>query len=75
MTQLIPIFIDGKRWIQLGQLPAKQAIRFKNWLPKNRIKNLRIGGMEVKDCVDFASYDYWFRNYKISSSDSLTSDF
>jgi len=75
MTKLIPIFIDGKRWIQLGQLPLNQAKRFRNWLPKSKVKNLRMGEMVLNDCVDFTCYNYWFRNYQISSTDSPTSDF
>ncbi|MGM0944033.1 MAG: hypothetical protein ACQEW9_02555 [Bacteroidota bacterium] len=66
MNKLIPIFINGKKWVQLSQLSRDQERKFKSWLPVNCLKKVFFQGMELKDCVDFETYEYWFKSNQIS---------
>lgn len=65
MTKLIPIFIEGKKWIQLSQLSADQAQSLKSFLPVNCLKKLLFHGMELSECLDFDTYEYWFKSHQI----------
>jgi hypothetical protein len=40
MTKLTPIFIDGKKWIQLSQLSIEQARLIKHWLPFSSLRKV-----------------------------------
>ncbi|TFV95619.1 hypothetical protein E4S40_05205 [Algoriphagus kandeliae] len=62
MKKLIPILIDNKYWIQLSQLQSEQAKKLKSWLPSGSLKNLTYQGILLKDCLQFETYEYWFRN-------------
>lgn len=75
MTKLVPIIIGGSRWIQISQLSAAQARSLKSWLPSHRLKNLTFNGILLKDCVDFSSYEYWFKTHALTSNTPLVHDF
>jgi hypothetical protein len=75
MTKLIPIFIDGKKWIQLSQLSREQADSLRSWLPGNSLKKIFFHGMELIDCLDFDTYEYWFRAKEVSEPKQAWLDF
>ncbi|OOG70709.1 hypothetical protein [Algoriphagus sp. A40] len=75
MTKLIPIFIEGEKWIQLSQLTADQARTLKSFLPVNCLKKILFQGIELSDCLDFDTYEYWFKSQQISGKRHALLDF
>lgn len=75
MTKLIPIFIEGKQWIQLSQLTAEQAQSLKTFLPVSSLKKLFFQGIELSDCIDFHAYEIWFRSGEVVSQRQELFDF
>ncbi|WP_373396384.1 hypothetical protein V8V91_16985 [Algoriphagus halophilus] len=75
MTKLVPISIEGRKWIQLSQLSSKQAQQLKSWLPVNSLKKILFQGMELNECVDFSTYEYWFRSSYVSNRSQNALDF
>jgi hypothetical protein len=75
MTKLIPIFIDGKKWIQLSQLTVDQVRSLKSILPVNCIKKIIFQGVELNDCLEFGTYEYWFKSQQISGQPQALLDF
>ncbi|MHA7130374.1 hypothetical protein [Algoriphagus namhaensis] len=75
MTKLIPIFIEGRRWIQLGQLPIEEEKSLKSWLPSSRFKTIEFQGMVLQDCLDFSVYSYWRKSYGLGHSGAQEMDF
>lgn len=75
MTKLIPIFINGGKWIQLSQLSKDQALRLKSWLPVSCLKKIIFQGSEFSDCLDFETYEYWFRTNQVSEQEQALLDF
>lgn len=75
MTKLVPISIDGGKWIQLSQLSSKHAKQFKSWLPINSLKKVLFQGIELNECVHFSTYEYWFRSCQASSGSQNALDF
>lgn len=65
MTKLIPIFIEGEKWIQVSQLSSEQAIKLKSWLPVSSFKKIFFQGMELCDCLKFETYEHWFRSSEL----------
>ncbi|WP_026950741.1 hypothetical protein [Algoriphagus mannitolivorans] len=65
MAKLIPIFIEGKKWVQLSQLSSEQAQSLKSWLPVNCLKKILFQGIELTDCLDFETYELWFRTRQV----------
>ncbi|PZV86174.1 hypothetical protein CLV31_10269 [Algoriphagus aquaeductus] len=61
MTKLIPVFIQGKKWIQISQMSFDQAASLRAWLPKDQLKKLTFQGITLNDCLDFEIYECWFR--------------
>jgi hypothetical protein len=75
MTKLVPIFIDGKKWVQLSQLTVDQAHSLKSFLPVNCFKKILFQGIELSECLDFAVYDFWYRSIQVSDQKQPLSDF
>ena len=75
MTKLIPIFIDGKKWIQLSQLSTEQSRLIKSWLPISSLRKVLFQGMELTDCLDFETYDFWFRTNQVTNDKQALLDF
>jgi len=75
MTKLIPIFIEGEKWIQLSQLSTDQIQSLKSILPVDCIKKVVFQGIELSECLDFETYDYWFKSAQISSQRHALLDF
>ena len=75
MTKLIPIFIEGEKWIQLSQLSSYQIKSFKSILPFDCLKKVIFQGMELNDCIDFDTYEYWFKSDQISGQKQALLDF
>jgi hypothetical protein len=75
MTKLIPIFIDGKKWIQLSQLSTEHARLIKYWLPISSFRKVLFQGIELTDCLDFETYDFWFRTNQVSNDKQALLDF
>ncbi|SFA75598.1 hypothetical protein [Algoriphagus aquimarinus] len=75
MTKLIPIFINGGKWIQLSQLSKEQSAKLKSWLPVSCLKKIIFQGMEFSDCLDFETYEYWFRTNQVSEQKQALLDF
>ncbi|WP_192347622.1 hypothetical protein [Algoriphagus sp. Y33] len=75
MTKLIPIFINGGKWIQLSQLSEEQATKLKSWLPVSCLKKIIFQGVEFSDCLDFETYEYWFRTHQVSGQKQALLDF
>lgn len=75
MAKLIPIFIDGKKWVQLSQLSEEQAKSLKSWLPSLGLKKILFQGMELSDCLDFETYEYWFRSKQVSEQKQAILEF
>lgn len=75
MTKLIPIFIEGKKWIQLSQLTLDQARSLKSILPVTCLKKILFQGIELTDCLDFDTYEYWFKSQQISGQRPALLDF
>ncbi len=65
MTKLIPIFIEGEKWIQISQLSSEQANKLKSWLPVYSFKKIIFQGMELCDCLKFETYEQWFRSSEL----------
>lgn len=65
MNKLIPIFIDGEKWIQISQLSSDQAIKLKYWLPINSFKKIKFQGIVLTDCLKFETYENWFRSSEV----------
>jgi hypothetical protein len=62
MTKLIPIFINGEKWIQVSQLSASQALKLRVSLPIHSFKKIMFQGIELTDCLQFERYEHWFRS-------------
>ncbi|MBD8491119.1 hypothetical protein IFO69_20360 [Echinicola sp. CAU 1574] len=62
MTKLVPILIGEQRMIQLSQLTIDQANDLRSFLPGSSIKKMNFQGMELHDCIDFETYEYWFQS-------------
>ena len=75
MTKLIPIFINGKKWVQLSQLSQEQANVIKSWLPVNCLRKILFQGIEIADCLDFDTYEYWFNSYQLPKQKQAYLDF
>ena len=75
MTKLIPIFINGGKWIQLSQLSKDQAAKLKSWLPVSCLKKIMFQGSEFSECLDFETYEYWFRTQQVSEQKQALLDF
>ncbi|MFC3416420.1 hypothetical protein [Algoriphagus hitonicola] len=75
MSKLIPIFINGKKWVQLSQLTKDQERKLKSWLPINCLKKILFNGIELKDCVDFETYEFWFKSSQINGQKQESLDF
>ena len=75
MAKLIPIFIEGKKWIQLSQLSSDQAQALKSWLPVNCLKKILFHGIELTECLDFETYEYWFRTRQVLEQKQPLLDF
>jgi hypothetical protein len=75
MNKLIPIFIDGKKWVQLSQLTADQARSLKSFLPVNCLKKILFQGIELSDCLDFDTYEFWYRSRQVSDQKQSLFDF
>lgn len=75
MSKLIPIFINGKKWVQLSQLTKDQERKLKSWLPVNCLKKILFNGIELKDCVDFETYEYWFKSSQMNGQKQGSLDF
>lgn len=75
MTKLVPIFIEGKTWIQLSQLSVDQARSLKSFLPVLSLKKILFHGIELSDCLDFDTYEYWFKSQQISGQRQALLDF
>ncbi len=63
MFKLKPIYLNGKKFIQLSQLPIRQANALLSWLPGKSIVRLINDGVELEDCIDYCNYEYWFDTY------------
>ena len=75
MTKLIPIFINGGKWIQLSQLSKEQSLKLKSWLPVSCLKKVMFQGSEFTECLDFETYEYWFRTQQVSEQKQALLDF
>jgi hypothetical protein len=75
MTKLIPILLEGKSWIQLSQLSLDQAHSLKSWLPVNGLKRITFQGLTLHDCVDFVTYECWFRSQMVGNIKRVSLDF
>ncbi len=75
MTKLTPIFINGKKWIQLSQLSIEQARLIKHWLPFSSLRKVLFQGIELTDCLDFETYDFWFRTNQVTKDKQALLDF
>lgn len=75
MTKLIPIFINGGKWIQLSQLSKEQSSNLKSWLPVSCLKKIMFQGNEFSDCLDFETYEYWFKTHQVSAQQQALLDF
>ncbi|MFN3801233.1 hypothetical protein [Belliella pelovolcani] len=72
MTRLIPIEIEGRKLVQLAQLTIDQANDLRSWLPSDSLKKVSLHGVDLQDCVDFETYDYWFKSHHILSKSYQT---
>lgn len=75
MTKLIPIFINGGKWIQLSQLSKEQSSKLKSWLPVSCLKKIIFQGNEFSECLAFETYEYWFRTHQVSEQKQALLDF
>lgn len=63
MFKLKPLYLNGKKIIQLSQLPVRQATALISWLPLHGILRLKNDDVELEDCVEYSNYEYWFDTY------------
>ncbi len=75
MTKLIPISIEGERWVQLSQLSKEHAMKLKTWLPVSCFKSIFLHGMELRECISFEIYEYWFCTSQLSDQKSAVFEF
>ena len=75
MTKLVPIFINGQKWIQLSQLSKDEIRALRAWLPMDSLKKIIFQGIELSDCLDFDTYEYWFRSKEVSDQKQALLDF
>ncbi|WP_317172744.1 hypothetical protein [Echinicola salinicaeni] len=59
MTKVVPMLIGDQRIIQLSQLSIDQENDLRSFLPKNTVKKINFQGIELTDCIDFETYEYW----------------
>lgn len=72
MTKLVPILIGDKRIIQLSQLTIDQANDLRSFLPGSSIRQMSYQGMELQDCIDFETYEYWFQTSHVQNGATST---
>lgn len=75
MTKLIPISIEGEKWIQLSQLTVDQVRSLKSFLPVSCLKKVLFQGIELTDCLEFETYEYWFKSQQILGQRQALLDF
>jgi hypothetical protein len=68
MSKLIPIDIKGEKLIQLHQLTIDQSNDLRSWLPAGSVSTVIYQGIALRDCIPFATYEYWYRTYHILSN-------
>ncbi len=68
MSKLLPVVIEGHKFIQLSRLTIDQANDLRSWLPKNNLKKIKYQGVELSECIMFETYECWFRNNHVLSS-------
>lgn len=72
MMKLVPILIDNKRIVQLSQLTIDQANDLRSFLPGSSIKQISYQGMELQDCIDFETYEYWCQTNHVQNGTTST---
>jgi hypothetical protein len=71
MTKLLPIFIDGEKWIQVSQLSDPQALKLRVSLPIHSFKKIIFQGIELSDCLQFERYEHWFRSIEAQGNNEI----
>lgn len=71
MNKLIPILIEGEKWIQISQLPSEHANKLKSWLPVNSFKKIMFQGIVLSGCLKFEIYENWFRSSVVTERSSV----
>lgn len=72
MTKLVPILIGEQRIIQLSQLNMEEADDLRSFLPGSSIKKMDFQGMELHDCIDFETYEYWVNSNHVRADSAST---
>lgn len=72
MMKVVPMLIDDQRVIQLSQLTIDQENDLRSFLPKNSVKKINFQGIELTDCIDFETYEYWLNVIKLHQESSYT---
>ncbi|GAB3653338.1 hypothetical protein GCM10028791_23440 [Echinicola sediminis] len=72
MTKLVPILIGEQRMIQLSQLSMDEANDLRSFLPGSSIKKMNFEGMELHDCIDFKTYEYWVNSNRVKEGSTAT---
>lgn len=75
MTNHLPIYIEGEKWIPLTYFSEQEKKSFKEWLPSYRLKEVILPGMVLSECLDFKTYSCWLRLKELTYSNSPILDF
>lgn len=75
MTNHLPIYIEGEKWIPLTYFSDQEKKSFKEWLPSYRLKKVKLPGLVLTGCLDFKTYACWLRLKELSYTKVLIFDF
>lgn len=71
MIKLLPIVIDGKKWIQISQLSSQQSTKLRVSIPIQHFRKIIFQGIELNDCLNFDQYELWFRSVEVQGNNPV----
>lgn len=75
MSHHLPIYIEGEKWIPLTYFSEQEKKSFQEWLPSYRLKEVKLPGIVLTECLDFKTYACWLRLKELTYSRSPILDF
>ncbi len=75
MTNHLPIYIEGEKWIPLTYFSEQEKKSFKEWLPSYQLKRVELPGVVLNECLDFKTYACWLRLKELTYTKSPIFDF
>ncbi|UCS94457.1 hypothetical protein KZP23_05375 [Echinicola marina] len=72
MTKVVPMLIEDQCIIQLSQLSIDQQNDLRSFLPQNSVKKINFQGIELTDCIEFETYEYWLNIAQLDQNSAYT---